>query len=123
MRWHGDDGVDDSLLVGNHREERVITKQLNYSAISPRQRRPRRGSSPELIWEMPAASGGPASSAATQRKRPHSRRRRRGRGQEMTGERRSAAAAMKPRERAHKQESLWVLHSRRLRKHRKAGDC
>lgn len=51
MRWHGDDGVDDSLLVGNHREERVIIKQLNYSAISPRQRQPRRGSSPELIWE------------------------------------------------------------------------
>lgn len=33
---HSDDGADDSRLVGNHREERVIIKQLNYGAIPPR---------------------------------------------------------------------------------------
>lgn len=46
-----DDGVDDSPLVGNQREERIIIKQLNYSAISPRQRQPRQGSALKLIWE------------------------------------------------------------------------
>lgn len=50
--WRGDDdGVDDSPLVGNQREERIIIKQLNYSAISPRQRQPRQGSALKLIWE------------------------------------------------------------------------
>ena len=58
MWWHDDDdddggggGGDDSPLVGNQREERIIIKQLNYSAISPRRRQPLRGSSLKLIWE------------------------------------------------------------------------
>ncbi len=51
MWWHNDDGVDDSPLVGNQREERIIIKQLNFSAISPRQRQPLQGSSLRLIWE------------------------------------------------------------------------
>lgn len=51
MWWHDDDGVDDSPLVGNQREERIIITQLNYSAISPRQRQALQGSSSRLIRE------------------------------------------------------------------------
>lgn len=49
--WPDDDGVDDSPLVGNQKEERIIITQLNYSAISPWQRQALQGSSLKLIWE------------------------------------------------------------------------
>lgn len=45
MWWHDDDGVYDSPLVGNQKEERIIITQLNYTAISPWLLQPLQGSS------------------------------------------------------------------------------
>lgn len=59
MWRHDDDGVDDSPLLGNQREERIIITQLNYTAIPPRLRHPLQGFSLKLI-RRPVASGGPA---------------------------------------------------------------